>query len=114
LENWTTILALSTPGPITVARAPYSRALLVLIAVMVLMVMALIIVLFMVMALIVMIIKLLVVMALIVMIIMLFLMRSKMLLHEYSVKKYFQTNPGKLFKWGFFKRKGHLVNRFAI
>jgi hypothetical protein len=31
-----------------------------------------------------------------------------------SVKKDSKTNPGKLFKWGFFKRKGHLVYRFAI
>jgi hypothetical protein len=30
------------------------------------------------------------------------------------VKKYPKTNPGKLFKWGFFKKKGHLVYRFAI
>jgi hypothetical protein len=25
-----------------------------------------------------------------------------------------KTNPGKLFKWGFFEREGHLVYRFAI
>ena len=29
-------------------------------------------------------------------------------------KKYSKTNPGKLFKWGFFKKKGHFVYHFAI
>jgi hypothetical protein len=31
-----------------------------------------------------------------------------------SEKRYSKTNPGKLFKWGFFRREGHLVYRFAI
>jgi hypothetical protein len=33
---------------------------------------------------------------------------------SYKIKKLHEKNPGQLFKWGFFKKEGHLVYRFAI